>query len=87
MPAAHVVPMKPVNDSRRRFMDVPAPFAESNLLHMPPLKARDLALKLPVSTRFTLRDDITPLQFAFLDLHGFLVFAGVARPVGGRVIV
>ncbi len=63
-----------------RFDDEPAPYDESELLTMSPLGARDLALKLPLTTRFELRDDITPLQFAFLDLHGFLIFAGVLRP-------
>jgi len=33
---------------------------------------------LPLSTRFTLGAAITPEQRAFLDRHGFLVFAGVA---------
>lgn len=35
---------------------------------------------LPLSTRFELGARITPIQQAFLDEHGFLVFAGVARP-------
>jgi phytanoyl-CoA hydroxylase len=33
---------------------------------------------LPLSTRFSLGDEITAQQWAFLDEHGFLVFAGVA---------
>lgn len=33
---------------------------------------------LPLTTRFTLGDAITDEQRAFLDEHGFLVFAGVA---------
>ena len=80
MSASQVVPMKPLHDSGNRYEDEPAPVDESQLLTMPPLAARDMALKLPLGTRFTLRDDITPLQFAFLELHGFLIFAGVARP-------
>ncbi len=36
--------------------------------------------KLPLSTRFTLGDTVTDEQRAFLDEHGFLVFAGVVRP-------
>ena len=33
---------------------------------------------LPLSTRFRLQAEITPLQQAFLDRHGFLVFSQVA---------
>jgi len=33
---------------------------------------------LPLSTRFTLGPEITPLQRAFFDRHGFIVFASVA---------
>lgn len=33
---------------------------------------------LPLSTRFTLGAEITPLQRAFFDRHGFIVFAQVA---------
>ena len=33
----------------------------------------------PLGTRFTLGDEITPEQRAFLDAHGFLLFGGVAR--------
>ncbi len=33
---------------------------------------------LPLTTRFTLGDTITPIQQAFLDRHGFLVFDQVA---------
>ena len=35
---------------------------------------------LPLTTRFTLGPTITPEQRAFLDRHGFILFAGVARP-------
>ena len=35
---------------------------------------------LPLSTRFTLGPTITPTQRAFLDRHGFILFAGVASP-------
>jgi len=75
-----VISMKPQNDKPHRFEDEPEPFDESELLTMPPLDARNLAAKLPIGTRFTLRGDITPLQFAFLELHGFIIFAGVATP-------
>lgn len=41
---------------------------------------RRKARSLPLSTRFTLGSVITPVQQAFLDEHGYLVFAAVARP-------
>lgn len=41
-------------------------------------EARAVAASLPLSHRFVLGDHITPVQHAFLDLHGFLVFAQVA---------
>ena len=34
----------------------------------------------PLTTRFTLGEEITPEQRAFLEAHGFLLFGGVARP-------
>ena len=58
--------------------DEPAPFDESDLLSLSPLDARTRAAELPVGTRFCLRDEITPIQYAFLLQHGFLVFARVA---------
>ncbi len=36
--------------------------------------------ELPLGTRFRLQGEITPLQQAFLTLHGFLVFDRVASP-------
>lgn len=41
---------------------------------------REAASQLPLATRFSLGDHITGEQQAFLDLHGFLVFGGVASP-------
>ncbi|MCB9663780.1 MAG: phytanoyl-CoA dioxygenase family protein [Alphaproteobacteria bacterium] len=41
-------------------------------------EAREVAAALPLAHRFTLGTEITPVQLAFLDLHGFLVFAQVA---------
>ncbi len=38
------------------------------------------AAALPLTTRFTLGAAITGIQQAFLDQHGFLLFAGVASP-------
>lgn len=58
--------------------DVRDPVDESDWLTLPPLEARTVALSLPVATRFRLRATITPVQFAFLDHHGFLVFDRVA---------
>jgi hypothetical protein len=56
----------------------PAPFAESELLEVDPAAARRLAETLPLDTRFRLLEQITPVQHAFLDRHGFLVFDRVA---------
>ena len=58
--------------------EVRDPVDEAAWLSLAPLAARSVALSLPLSTRFRLRDDITPVQFAFLQQHGFLVFDGVA---------
>lgn len=41
-------------------------------------EAMERARALPIRTRFELGSRITPEQKAFLELHGFLVFAGVA---------
>jgi hypothetical protein len=62
------------------FDDRPAPLDESALLACAPLEARDRAEALPLATRFQLRQDITPIQWAFLQKHGFLVFSGVVSP-------
>jgi phytanoyl-CoA hydroxylase len=42
-------------------------------------EATTVAADLPLSHRFILGSAITPVQAAFLDLHGFLVFAQVAN--------
>ncbi|TNE86689.1 MAG: phytanoyl-CoA dioxygenase [Deltaproteobacteria bacterium] len=62
------------------YADEPAPLDESELLKLSPLDARTLADDLPLGTRFTLREDITPVQWAFLQKYGFLVFARVCSP-------
>ena len=36
--------------------------------------------RLPLTTRFTLGDSITNVQRRFLEKHGYLVFANVAKP-------
>lgn len=41
--------------------------------------ARLEALSLPLTHRFHLGEEITPVQKAFLDEHGFLIFAQVAK--------
>ena len=59
-------------------------FAEAdpaeNLAHAGLSEAEAIAVvdELPLSHRFVLGEEITPVQHAFLDRHGFLVFAGVA---------
>lgn len=60
------------------FADEPDPFDESCSVQLGPLDARKIALELPLGTRFRLGDAITPVQFAFLQANGFLVFARVA---------
>jgi phytanoyl-CoA hydroxylase len=56
----------------------PDPLDESELLDLDALSARALAATLPLSTRFRLRDRVTPVQQGFLDVHGYLVFDRVA---------
>jgi Phytanoyl-CoA dioxygenase (PhyH) len=51
-----------------------------------PQDARRIALRLPLDTRFQLGDEITSVQAAFLDEHGFILFGGVARPDEVRTI-
>ncbi len=68
--------------THRSSAPVPSP-ATMELLQSPPAAVvtetdRREALSLPLSTRFTLGDRITPVQQAFLDEHGYLVFGGVA---------
>lgn len=59
--------------------DAPPPaLDESPWLTATPEQARAIAARLPLSTRFTLRADITPVQQAFLDRNGFAVFDRVA---------
>jgi len=56
----------------------PAVVDESAWMALPPLEARKVAAELPIGSRFRLTDTITPVQFAFLQRHGFLVFDQVA---------
>ncbi len=52
----------------------------TDLLVVPTAEDRASADALPLTTRFELGDRITGVQQAFLDQHGFLVFAQVASP-------
>lgn len=56
----------------------PPPLDEGDMLDLAPAEAAVQAASLPLSTRFQLRADITPVQQAFLDRHGFLLFDRVA---------
>jgi hypothetical protein len=59
----------------------PPPLDEAALLDLAPAQAAERAAALPLSTRFRLRDGITPVQQAFLDRHGFILFDRVASRV------
>ncbi|MEZ4407204.1 MAG: phytanoyl-CoA dioxygenase family protein [Polyangiales bacterium] len=56
----------------------PPPYDESERLSLSAHEAARVAAALPLGTRFTLRAEITPVQRAFLDRHGFMVFDRVA---------
>lgn len=58
----------------------PAPLDESAWLGLDPSEAATTAAALPLGQRFRLRAEITPVQRAFLDRHGYLVFDAVAAP-------
>jgi len=60
------------------FSDEPAPLDEAELLAISAADATKRTADLPLSTRFTLRSAITPIQGSFLDKNGFIVFARVA---------
>jgi ectoine hydroxylase-related dioxygenase (phytanoyl-CoA dioxygenase family) len=46
---------------------------------MTPEQARNRALELPLTTRFELGSELGPIERAFLEEHGFLVFSRVAK--------
>ncbi|MCB9778696.1 MAG: phytanoyl-CoA dioxygenase family protein [Alphaproteobacteria bacterium] len=74
-PAARVPRHAPAFDPD----DAPPPaLDESAWLALPPAEAARVAADLPLSTRFRLRAELTPVQLAFLDRHGFAVFDRVA---------
>lgn len=76
-PAA--VPASPRHPPIRRPGDEPPPpVDESACMTLDGANAARIAAGLPLSSRFTLRDAITPVQRAFLDRHGYIVFDRVA---------
>lgn len=56
----------------------PPPVDESSWLDLGPDAALAVARDLPLGTRFRLRDAVTPVQRAFLDHNGYLVYDRVA---------
>lgn len=56
----------------------PPPFDESGLLALSAQEARARAAALPLSVRFKLGDEISPIQRAFLERNGYMVFDRVA---------
>lgn len=56
----------------------PPPLDEGDWLELTEVEAREVAATLPLTARFQLRDRVTPVQRAFLDRHGFLVYSAVA---------
>ncbi|MFT5680374.1 MAG: phytanoyl-CoA hydroxylase [Myxococcota bacterium] len=56
----------------------PASLEEDELLELSEGPAREQALALPLNVRFRLRAELTPIQLAFLDHHGFAVFDRVS---------
>lgn len=56
----------------------PDPLDEGARLDLSPAAAAAVVARLPLATRFRLRAEITPVQRAFLDRHGYLVFDRVA---------
>lgn len=57
---------------------LPDPTENDAHLALSAAEAAEVAASLPLAHRFQLGATITPVQHAFLDLHGFLVFAQVA---------
>lgn len=57
----------------------PPPVDEAAWLALEPAAAVEIAASLPMGTRFRLGAEITPVQRAFLDRNGFVVFDRVAR--------
>lgn len=61
------------------WSDAPPPCLDEDArLEIPLEQARAHALSLPVDVRFCLRPELTPIQLAFLEHHGFAVFDRVA---------
>jgi phytanoyl-CoA hydroxylase len=58
----------------------PDPHENERHIGMSPDEARQIAANLPMDHRFCLGLEITPVQHAYLDRNGYLVFAQVATP-------
>lgn len=81
MSAPHPVaaPSAPRHPPRWDPADQPPPaLDESAWLGLDAAEAARIAGGLPITTRFTLRAETTPVQRAFLDRHGFIVYDRVA---------
>lgn len=62
-------------DASNTPLDAPPPVLnEDGLLDLTAAEAEARVKELPYATRFRLRERITPLQRAMLDVHGFVVF-------------
>lgn len=65
----------PFPDPRAAWQEEPpAPVAEDHLLELSRAQAIAMAREMPYGVRFRLRESVTPLQQAYLDVHGFLVY-------------
>jgi len=74
-------------DPVHRFDDEPRAFDESELLSAASAEARSIVDGLPLTARFRLGSELSPVQGAFLQRHGFIVFAGLLSPTeSGRVL-
>lgn len=65
----------------------PEPLDEDGLLELSQEQARQHALALPLDVRFRLRAELTPVQLAFLDHHGYAVFDRVASKTEVQTIL
>ena len=76
MAAAPAVPRHPPRWDEQD--QPPPPVDESAWQHLDTAAAAEVAATLPFSVRFCLAAQITPVQQAFLDRHGYVVFDRVA---------
>lgn len=71
----------PRHPPRRAPDDVPPPpLDEHTWAAASPAEAARVAATLPLGTRFSLGPALTPVQHAFLERHGYIVFDRVAAP-------